>query len=220
MGTKNQLQMLKLAALVILLLGTLAIAATSSDIPECNDHDCPAYTVIDQSGNFEVRSYRPALWARTMVQSDSYEKAAHIGFNRLLEYISGANEDKTEIAMAAPVTVQIIPGSSMISQSTFIVSFYVADNYQAPNPRPPRPTNPEVFIERLPATTKAVYMFPGMVTKWSDLVVPSEKLAAFIQANGLFHGTEIETFAGYDSPFVLRDRHNEIWMDVWGSASQ
>ena len=118
--------------------------------------------------------------------------------------------------MTAPVAVQVIPGADPFCESTFIISFYVPSTYQAPNPAPPAPTDATVFVETLPTTTKAIYMFPGYVTEWNQLVGPISDLVNYVTAEGYEFVPNVETVAGYDSPFHLTDRHNEIWIDVLG----
>ena len=49
--------------------------------------------------------------------------------------------------MTAPVTVKILPGAGPNCESTFIVSFYVGQNHKD---NPPKPTNPDVYIDHLP----------------------------------------------------------------------
>ena len=66
----------------------------------------------------------------------------------------------------------------------------------------------------LPETVKAVYMFPGYITSWSQLIDPINELSGYVESEKFTTLPNIETYAGYDSPFVLSNRHNEIWMDV------
>ena len=198
----------------LLLAALVAISIASETIPECDNYDCPVYTLLSSNSSYEVREYDSALWARTKVQAFYFEEAVNIGFNRLFDYITGENADNIDIDMTAPVAVQIFPGEGPFCKSTFIVSFYVPSVYQQQSNPPPAPTNPEVFIEMLPETVKAVYMFPGYITSWSQLIDPINDLSAYVESEGFATLPNIETYAGYDSPFVLSNRHNEIWMDV------
>ena len=47
--------------------------------------------------------------------------------------------------MTAPVTVKVVPGAGPNCESTFTVSFYVGAEYAE---NPPKPTNPDVFIQK------------------------------------------------------------------------
>ena len=204
-------------AIILLFITALAIAADQYP-PECNHYDCPSYTLLfnDEASSIQIRQYESTRWARTAIKGFYYQEAVSTGFNRLFNYISGGNSASASIAMTAPVAVQVIPGAGPFCESTFIVSFYVPSTYQAPNAAPPAPTDSDVFIETLPTTTKAIYMFPGYVTEWNQLVAPISDLVNYISSEGYEFIPNIETIAGYDSPFHLVDRHNEIWIDVLG----
>lgn len=201
----------------LLLLLSLALLALADGPPECDKYDCPTYTVLsqNQTASVEIRQYNAARWVRTKIEAISYEEATSEGFNRLFDYISGQNVDNKHIEMTAPVTVQVLPiESGPWCKSNFVVSFFVPPEYQPPNPAPPAPSSDNVFIQTLPETTKAVYMFPGYVTSWSDLVGPITALTNYCDDNNLSYIPNVETIVGYDSPFVLQHRHNEIWRDV------
>ena|SRR3990167_145398 len=209
----------KMKFTIILLVCLAAFAIADQYPPECNDYDCPNYTVLstDEANSIQFRHYESARWIRTAVQGFFYEEAVHIGFMKLFHYISGENVDGISIPMTIPVTVQIIPGAGPFHPTTFIVSFYAPSEYQAPNPAPPAPTDSEIFIETLPATNKAVYMFPGIVISWHQIAGPISDLVNYLSSEGYQFIPNIETFAGYDSPVMLQNRHNEIWIDVYES---
>ena len=210
---------MKLIATLLLITFAIHLVAAYDAVPECTKYDCPSYTLLERNAtsSVEIRQYESARWVRTKVMDFYYEPAVSTGFNRLFDYITGHNVDNTIIDMTAPVAVQVIPGAGPFCQSTFIVSFFVPTLYQSPNAAPPAPTNPDVFVETLPETIKAVYMFPGYVHSWSDLIEPITELTTYCDANNYNYVENIETIAGYDSPFTLSDRHNEIWIDIWGS---
>merc|ERR1719183_2272494 len=202
-------------ALAIVLI-TFAAIVSADGPPECNRYDCPTYTLLsqNQTASIEIRQYNSARWVRTKVQAIAYEQAANEGFNRLFDYISGQNVDQKKIEMTAPVTIQVLPvESGPWCASDFIVSFYVPPEYQPPNAAPPAPSSSDVFVQTLPETTKAVYMFPGYVTNWGELVEPITELTNYLQENNKPYIPNVETIVGYDSPFVSEDRHNEIWRD-------
>uniref|UniRef100_A0A7S4ISC4 Heme-binding protein 2 n=1 Tax=Vannella robusta TaxID=1487602 RepID=A0A7S4ISC4_9EUKA len=204
--------------LVILCVAIVAgFVVANESIPECDRYDCPSYSLLynNQTASIQIREYEAARWARTKVQSFYYEKAVNIGFNRLFDYITGENADGIDIDMTAPVAVQVIPGPGPFCESTFIISFYVPSAYQEPNAAPPAPTSSNVYIETLPETTKAVQMFPGYVTQWNELVEPISELVEFCDEQGYQYVSNVETVCGYDSPFHVANRHNEIWIDVW-----
>ena len=202
----------------LLLAALVAVVLAYDAVPECTQYDCPSYTLVAKniSASVEIRNYESARWVRTQVMDFYYEAAVKTGFNRLFGYITGSNSAKVSIDMTAPVAVEVIPGAGPFCQTTFIVSFFVPNMYQAPNPMPPTPSDSTVYIEMLAESDKAVYMFPGYVHSWQDLTTPITSLTTYLDAMNYDYVPNIETIAGYDSPFSLSNRHNEIWIDLIG----
>jgi hypothetical protein len=60
----------------------------------------PEYRVLEGDGAYKLREYPPYLIAETAVDA-GFMNAGNVAFGRLFRYISGANESRTEIAMAA-----------------------------------------------------------------------------------------------------------------------
>lgn len=211
-----------LSLVLILTCIISCVFATSGNPPECRRFNCPQnsvlMTTVDPTTNatIQLRYYEPARWVRTNISSISYEEAGNEGFYKLFDYISGANEEGIKIDMTAPVSTQIFPGAGPFCKSNFIVSFYVPEEYQYPNPAPPTPTEEDVWVEMLPATIKAVYLFDGYATVEKNIVTPITQLDKFVIENNLKFIPNVETVAQYDSPYHFIDRHNEIWIDVWG----
>mmetsp|Transcript_1440 Transcript_1440/g.3082 ORF Transcript_1440/g.3082 Transcript_1440/m.3082 type:complete len:223 (+) Transcript_1440:97-765(+) len=179
----------------------------------CHGIDCPNFSNSTIDG-IEVRFYESSLWASTSVSSNSLSYAEGIGFNRLFGYISGENEAKKAIDMTAPVLVKVTPGEGPNCNSTFIVSFFTPFLYQS-GPPPPAPTSPLVFLETMSALTVAVSEFGG----FQNQQVVLAKAAALEVGVGASSGLDRnESFgeswflAGYDPPFRLTNRHNEIWL--------
>ena len=59
--------------------------------------DGPVYENITAS--LETRSYESALWASTDILTNDINEATSIGFDRLFDYISGANDQSITIDM-------------------------------------------------------------------------------------------------------------------------
>uniref|UniRef100_A0A0G4GSW3 Heme-binding protein 2 n=1 Tax=Chromera velia CCMP2878 TaxID=1169474 RepID=A0A0G4GSW3_9ALVE len=181
----------------------------------CNGLDCPEFeveTARDPDGdNIEVRQYAPSAWVSTTIQNVDYSKAGSAAFMKLFAYISGENETKQKIDMTAPVISKITPGQGPACESFFTVSFYVPSLQSSP-----KPTDPTVFLEQKPAMRVAVSQFGGRMSDYETKVFP--RLEALITAIDnkelkIKGGDEPEVYtAGYDSPFRLFNRHNEVWI--------
>ena len=78
----------------------------------------PKYTVIEKSGEFELRAYSAKIVAETLVPG-SMDKASSAGFRLIADYIFGNNTTRTgdneKISMTAPVTME--PSSEKISMT-------------------------------------------------------------------------------------------------------
>ncbi|EGD73881.1 hypothetical protein PTSG_05576 [Salpingoeca rosetta] len=182
----------------------------------CRSLDCPRFTVVNRTDTYEVRHYSASQWARTQVESANYTTATAIGFQRLFSYISGANVDVKHIPMTAPVTVQVYPGSGPYCKSTFTVSFMVPFAFQ---PNPPKPASKDVYIESEPAHTTYVTSFPGFA-KEKDDIGHAEALAQALTKDNIAFNSTVYYTAGYDSPYQLFNRHNEVWFYAPGATQE
>lgn len=108
--------------------------------------------------------------------------------------------------MTAPVSTKVEPGAGPNCESTFTVSFYIPPGHQE---NPPKPTNPDVFIENRPEMTVFVQKFGGFANdeSWIENArILTEKLEGKQKFETGYWYT-----AGYNSPFQLVGRTNEVW---------
>ncbi len=195
----------------------IAGATGGSDAPWfCHGINCPQFTNSSVDG-IEVREYKANLWTSTQVEGISLDDAMETGFQRLFDYISGANEDTKSVDMTAPVLTEVSPGAGPNCNTTFKVSFFVPFEYQPPNNPPPKPTSPLVFTETIPAQKVAVKSFGGMA-KEQKMISETALLEEEIQKSKNLekdpNAGESWWAAGYDPPFRVSDRHNEVWVNV------
>jgi len=108
------------------------------------------------------------------------------------------------VAMTAPVRVRVMPGQGPACVSNFTMSFYVS---KLPAPQP---TDPTVELTKLPALKAYVKSFGGR-PKEADWVKQADALAAALPKSAKVEKDFFFT-AGYDSPFKLFYRHNEVWI--------
>ncbi|KAK3103681.1 hypothetical protein FSP39_020981 [Pinctada imbricata] len=172
----------------------------------CNNIDCPEYKVMEKHKDYELREYVSTRWVSTNIAGVDYTEASTQDFHRLFSYISGNNAKKEKIAMTAPVLIQVIPGQGPACESNFTMSFFVSPKES----NPPKPSDPKVWIKKEEKTRVYVRYFPGYVRKIEDWIAQASKLAASIGNPDLYVQDYYFT-AGYDSPFRLFFRHNEIW---------
>ena len=107
--------------------------------------------------------------------------------------------------MTAPVATRVVPGAGPNCESSFTVSFYIPPANQAD---PPNPTNADVFIEEFPEMTVYTRSFGGFADD-NKFLTEAKDLSS--KLNGRKVHEEFYFTAGYDSPFKLFNRTNEVW---------
>nr|XP_027221735.1 heme-binding protein 2-like [Penaeus vannamei] len=122
--------------------------------------------------------------------------------------IDGQNDAAMKIDMTAPVTTLVIPGEGPNCENNFTMSFYVPAAHQD---NPPTPTNPDVYIEERPELHVFSRRFHGFAND-EDWIVNAAQLHDDLVAAGE-EGVDFQTYytAGYDSPYVIIGRNNEVW---------
>ncbi|XP_055958226.1 heme-binding protein 2 [Patella vulgata] len=167
--------------------------------------DMPKYSVVEKNEMFEERHYPVSKWASCKIMGIVLKDALMTGFSKLFEYIEGQNQPGQKVEMTAPVATKIVPGAGPNCKSTFTVSFFIppenADN-------PPKPTDPDVFIETWPAQTIYAKRFDGFSND-EEWVSKGEELAQQL-GNKPLNRTFWFT-AAYDGPYKTFDRRNEVW---------
>ncbi|XP_074818281.1 heme-binding protein 2-like isoform X1 [Natator depressus] len=181
--------------------------------------------------DYELRHYETAKWASTVIKGKMQKEALRQGFWKLFYYIQGKNEkvaagpkvaftlclclrlvqDRTflililpemKIEMTVPVTCLVKSGCT-----DFKVSFFVPFEHQD---SPPQPTDPDVFIEERKGEAIFVRSFGGFASpeKYAE---EAQALAIILKNAGRSFHEDFYYTAGYDSPFKLFNRHNEVW---------
>ncbi|KAM3603331.1 uncharacterized protein V6R79_020497 [Siganus canaliculatus] len=169
----------------------------------------PKFTTAEQQGkDYEVRTYHATKWVSTTLSGMEWDAAMNTGFRRLFNYIQGKNQNKVKVDMTAPVSCLVNPGAGPACESQFTVSFYVPEEHQAD---PPEPSDSEVFVEHRKEFTAYVRTFGGFANekmRRDELL----KLLESLQRDGVQYVDQPFYSAGYDSPFKLTNRRNEVWV--------
>ncbi|MXW44765.1 MAG: heme-binding protein [Gammaproteobacteria bacterium] len=189
----------------------------------------PAFRVVVEDGDFQIRDYDGYAVAETMVPRD-FDSASRVGFRWLVRYISGANEGKRKIKMTAPVELQpcgekiamtapvlLSPAedSDAASSSTLAgddirswsMAFVLPEGYTKETA--PTPTNPMVKIRDVAPRRVASARFGGL---WRDRIAEEHrtKLAVWLDERGLEHEGDWRV-AGYNPPWTIPPlRRNEV----------
>lgn len=193
---------------LLLLLATGATMATEE----------PAYTLIEQSGNVELRRYGPLIVAETLV-SGSMDDASGSGFRRIADYIFGNNTVRNgghqKISMTAPVTMaaqskeisMTAPVSMERSAGKWRMHFVMPSEYTLETL--PRPNNPAVTLREIPATHYAVIRFSGLAGE-NKVAAKTAELEAWLERRGI-EPLGNPQLARYNPPWTLPFlRRNEV----------
>lgn len=175
----------------------------SFTIMSANKTEEQKYTVILKEKDFEIRFYPSATVATINSDAKTYKDLSGPGFRTLAGYIFGGNETNTSISMTAPVHMDI--NDSVSSMSFVMPSSYNQENL-------PKPNDPNVLIQKTADEYVAVIRFGGFASD-KDLVFYSYKLHEILKEKGITSYGNAR-FLGYNPPFQLVDRRNEIIVSV------
>jgi hypothetical protein len=175
----------------------------SFTIMSANKTEEQKYTVILKEKDFEIRFYPSATIATINSNAKTYKDLSGPGFRKLAGYIFGGNETNTSISMTAPVHMDI--NDSVSSMSFVMPSSYNEENL-------PKPNDPNVLIQKTADEYVAVIRFGGFASD-KDLVFYSDKLHEILKEKGITSYGNAR-FLGYNPPFQLVDRRNEIIVSV------
>ncbi|MEO8900718.1 MAG: heme-binding protein [Polyangiaceae bacterium] len=172
-----------------------------------------AYEVEARSGALEIRRYASTVRAETTVVDATWSEALDQGFKRVAGYIFGGNQQHTQIAMTAPVLVNV--GETERSDRT--VSFIMPGN--RPLQALPVPNDTRVHLREAPARRMGTLSFAGRYGGQ----LPAEKRAELLRLVHLAGYSAISDveFAGYDAPTTLPAfRRNEVLVELASPDSQ
>ena len=168
----------------------------------------PAFEVLSESKNYEVRRYAPYLVAEVDVAEESADSR---GFRTLASYIFGDNQTSEKMQMTAPVETRDSESQNKKTYAFVMESKYTLETI-------PEPNNDRISLRERPARVVAVRKFSG---RWTDAnVAAQEKQLLKDLANDGVKTTGALRLARYNSPFTLWFmRRNEVMVPVeWPTA--
>lgn len=190
---------LLIAALTVFII----VIFQSFTVLSANKTEEQKYTVILKDKDFEIRFYPSTTVATINSSAKTYKDLSGSGFRTLAGYIFGGNEAGTKISMTSPVHMNI--NDSVSSMSFVMPSSYNEENL-------PKPNDPNVLIQKTDDEYVAVIRFGGFASD-KDLIFYSGKLHEILEEKGITSYGHAR-FLGYNPPFQLIDRRNEIIVSV------
>jgi len=161
------------------------------------------YEVIATFGQVEIRHYPPAR----MASVDNATASGNDGFQVLAGYIFGGNSEEQQIAMTAPVHMEKTDSGSRMS---FVLPQEVWDEEL------PTPDDDAVQLHWSEAEDVAAIQFGGF--RNGDLELQYKTiLIRTLDSLGVKHQNNFRSL-GYDPPFKMNDRRNEIIVSIYRST--
>lgn len=188
--------------IIVLVLISQIMIARSTD----NTEQQP-YNVLLSEGNFEIRHYPEALLASVETRDTSWRGEANGNFRRLAGYIFGNNKEDKQIAMTAPVHME---KSGTGSRMSFVMPASMSMEEL------PHPQDASVQLSRSTADTVATLRFGGFASE-NTIREKSAELLALLREKGITVTSNVR-YLGYNPPFQLTNRRNEVAVSVrWES---
>ncbi|MGB1103489.1 MAG: SOUL family heme-binding protein [Crocinitomicaceae bacterium] len=160
------------------------------------------YELIEELDGIEIRKYAPATFSFVQLNVDSYNQGSSLGFRKLAGYIFGGNEEQKKIAMTSPVEMEM--------DSFMVIKFMVPSKYKMEDL--PRPNNEEIKFVQEPERYVAAIRFSGFAND-SKIELYHNQLQIVLSERGIKHEKTM-SFLGYNSPFDLFNRRNEVIVEI------
>jgi len=165
------------------------------------------YQIIKTQENFEIRLYPPATMATITMNANTYKELSSPGFRKLASFIFGGNNAGENIAMTAPVHMDI-------NDSKSSMSFVMPSNYNKDNL--PKPNDSSITIQTTAEEYVAAIQFSGYAND-DDIKKYTAGLESALKANGIEYYGNFR-FLGYNAPYQFWGRKNEVIVSVnWNS---
>lgn len=185
---------------VILLL--LVATAHYFVVRNVEDVETQKYSIEEKDGEFEIRSYASRIVATTPVRG-TFDAASSEGFKKLAGYIFGANQEEEKISMTAPVWM------SSDTQSS-IMQFIMPAKYNMNDL--PEPNDSTVNLERFSGGRYAAITFGGFAN--DEMIAAHKKILTEWLENKGYPTNGSSYFLGYNSPFKIKHRRNEVLISI------
>ena len=196
--------------IVYIVLGIIAIVFIAVQIFAINGQrniETYHYSVVKKYKSFEIRNYEATLFTSVQMNGNKYKQSSSKGFSILAGYIFGGNQKNEKIAMTSPVSMSLDDSTTMM--------FMVPKKFNKETL--PKPNEPKIEFREEPAKTVAAITFGGWVND-EKIAEYKQKLIAALNVEGIKHNNRFY-FLGYNPPFEVFNRKNEIIVELENKAS-
>ena len=191
---KSTLVIVSLVVVIVLITGIYTMTKAKTETQK--------YEVLYTKENFEIRFYPEAILA-TVEMNGSYDNSRNSGFQVLAGYIFGGNEENTQIAMTSPVRMS---GNEKLNTMSFVLPSEM--EYE----KLPEPNDKRVLLHKSKSMYTASVQFGGYANE-AEIAKHREKLGEILKQLNIQHNSQFE-FLGYNSPFDMINRRNEVQVEL------
>ena len=192
----NRIFLILILAFLFFIFAQIVIKNNSDKTNESN------YVVLAKYEGFEIRSYPELFVAKTKLHYSGYDGNSGEGFRTIAGFIFGGNDQNQKIAMTSPVLMDMNDSVEM--------AFIMPPNINEENV--PRPSNKSIRLEKRQARTVAVLTFSGWANSKKIAEKEKELLHLLKEQNIVYSGNI--TYMGYNPPYQVLDRRNEVAITV------
>jgi len=163
---------------------------------------------VREGAPYQLRKYKAAKWTSTSLKGKDFDESTNGLFRKLFRYITGTNATKEKVSMTVPVTMNV---SGNTDETQVVMSFYLPEKYQE---NAPEPTGEGVYTESREEMKVYVRTFGGRAYG-KDWTREIDNLKDDLKKDGITEDSlDLNSYyaVGYDSPFRLIWRTNEVWI--------
>jgi hypothetical protein len=196
--------------IVYIILGIAAVAFIGVQIFFMNGQrniETYPYKVDKKYKDFEIRSYEATLFTSVNMSGNKYKESSSKGFSVLAGYIFGGNKKNEKIAMTSPVAMSLGDSTTMM--------FMVPKKFNKETL--PQPNESQIKFREEPAKTVAAISFSGWAND-EKIEKFKQQLITALNAEGIKFSNRFY-FLGYNAPFEVFNRKNEIIVELETAAS-
>tara|TARA_B100001564_G_scaffold354106_1_gene364114 strand:- start:205 stop:798 length:594 start_codon:yes stop_codon:yes gene_type:complete len=194
--------MKKVLLIAIIIIGVIFIISQIYFYRLSHNIEQYKYEVVKTYDDFEIRLYESSLFTTVQLDTDIYENASKKGFSILGGYIFGNNEEGKQIPMTSPVSMTINNKINMM----FLVPKGLTKEIL------PKPLNSNIKFVEIPEKKYAAISFSGWASQ-SKIDYHQKKIIKLLEEKNIAY-LDNYFFFGYNSPFEIFFRKNEIIVEV------
>jgi hypothetical protein len=166
------------------------------------------YEVKKKYDRFEIRSYEATLFTTVKLSTKGFKNSSSNGFSILAGYIFGNNERNEKISMTSPVSMSLEDSTTMM----FMVPKKLNKEML------PKPNQAGIEFKQEPAKTLAAIRFSGWAND-AKIEKYKQDLKAALEKEGIEYSNKFYFF-GYNAPFEIFNRKNEVLVEINPSFKQ